>query len=111
VATKATRISASTNDSVREPAKWRTYVTTIAERVKALLDDLSTDEAEERVLEYVIRELNNGRRLREVLHDPYVRNRLSAERIDNVMEHPEVVNALDEQIAASFKHRDFGFSD
>jgi ribosome assembly protein YihI (activator of Der GTPase) len=86
-------------------------VTTIAERVKALLDDLSTDEAEERVLEYVIRELNNGRRLSEVLHDPYVRNRLSADRIDRVMENPELVTALEEQITASFRSRDFGFSD
>lgn len=86
-------------------------MTTIAERVKALLDDLSTDEAEGRVLEYVIRELNNGRRLMEVLHDPYVRNRLSGERIDHVMENPEVVNALEEQITASFQKRDFGFTD
>ena len=53
---------------------------TISERVKALLDELSTDEAEQRVVEYVIREVNNGRRLTDVLTDPYVRNRLSEER-------------------------------
>lgn len=86
-------------------------MTTIAERVKALLDELSTDEAEERVLEYVVREINNGRRLSEVLQDPYVRNRLSAERIDHVMENPEVVTVLEEQITASFQKREFGFSD
>jgi hypothetical protein len=86
-------------------------VPTIAERVKALLDELATDEAEQRVVEYVVREVNNGRRLRDVLLDPYVRNRLSDERVRHVMENPEVVVALEEQISESFEKRDFGFSD
>jgi len=86
-------------------------VTTIADRVKAFLDELATDEAEERVLEYTIREVNGGRRLSEVLKDPFVRNRLSAERVDHVLENPEVLAALEEQISASFQKRDFGFSD
>jgi hypothetical protein len=86
-------------------------VTTIAERVKEFLDELSTDEAEERVLEYTIREVNNGRRLSAVLEDPFVRNRLSAERVAHVMENPEVLLALEEQISASFQNRDFGFSE
>ena len=84
---------------------------TIAERVKALLDELATDEAEQRVVEYVIREVNNGRRLRDVLLDPYVRNRLSDERVRHVMENPEVVEALEEQISESFRKHDFGFPD
>ena len=86
-------------------------MSTIAERVRALLDDLSTDELEERVIEYVIKEVHNGRRLTEVLQDPYVRNRLSEERIQHVMENPEVVGALEDQIAESFQKRDFGFAD
>jgi hypothetical protein len=86
-------------------------VTTIAERVKEFLDELSTDEAEERVIEYTIREVNNGRRLSAVLEDPFVRNRLSAERVARVMEHPEVLVALEEQISESFQKREFGFSD
>ena len=86
-------------------------MSTIAERVKALLDDLATDELEERVVEYVIREVHNGRRLTDVLNDPYVRNRLSSERIQHVLENPEVVGALEDQIAEAFEKRDFGFAD
>lgn len=86
-------------------------MTTIAERIKALLDDLATDEAEERVVEYVIREVHNGRRLTDVLADPFVRNRLSEERIEHVLENPEVVGALEQQISESFQKRDFGFAD
>ena len=82
---------------------------TIAERIKALLDEMATDELEERVVEYVIREVNNGRRLTEVLADPYVRNRLSEERINHVLENPDVVAVLEQQISDSFQKRDFGF--
>ena len=82
---------------------------TIAERIKALLDEMATDELEERVVEYVIREVNNGRRLTEVLADPYVRNRLSEERINHVLENPDVVAVLEQQISESFQKRDFGF--
>ena len=82
---------------------------TIAERIKALLDEMATDELEERVVEYVIREVNNGRRLTEVLVDPYVRNRLSEERINHVLENPDVVAVLEQQISESFQKRDFGF--
>ena len=86
-------------------------MTTIAERVKALLDEMSTDEAEQRVVEYVLREVKNGRRLTEVFHDPYVRNRLSDERLQKVIENPDVVEALETQIVESFEQRDFGFAD
>lgn len=86
-------------------------MTTIAERVKALLDELANDEAEQRVVEYVIREVHNGRRFTEVLEDPYVRNRLSEERVRHVMENPEVVNALEEEITSSFHKRELGFGD
>lgn len=84
---------------------------TIQERVKALLDELATDEAEQRVVEYVIREVSNGRRLTDVLCDPYVRNRLSDERVRHVMENPGVLEALEVQIAEAFQSRDFGFAD
>ena len=39
---------------------------------------------------------------------PYVKNRLSEERLARVLENPEVIAALEEQIAQSFKTQDFG---
>lgn len=83
----------------------------ITEKLHAFLDDLATDAIEERVVEYVIREVQNGRKLTEALHDPYVKNRLSDERLEHVLENPEVISALEEQIASSFQKREFGFTD
>ena len=81
----------------------------VTESIRKFLEEISTDAVEERVVEYVIREVHNGRRLTEVLNDPYVRNRLSEERLQHVLENPEVVIALEEQISESFEKREFGF--
>jgi hypothetical protein len=49
---------------------------------------------EERIAAYVIREHDRGRRLSEVLDDPYVRNRASDAEIARLLDRPEVVEAL-----------------
>ena len=82
----------------------------ISESLQEFMDDLAHDAVEERVVEYVIREVHNGRKLSEALEDPYVKNRLSDEKLAHVLENPEVVDALEEQIASSFQKREFGFS-
>ena len=83
----------------------------ISDNLKEFLDDLAADAVEERVVEYVIREVHNGRKLTETLMDPYVKNRLSDERLERVLANPEVVGALEEQIAASFQKHEFGFKE
>ena len=84
---------------------------TVADKIEQFLNELAIDAVEERVVEYVIREVRNGRKLTDALQDPYVKNRLSEERLQKVLETPEVVAALEEQIAQSFKTREFGFLD
>ena len=83
----------------------------ISDKLREFMDELATDAVEERVVEYVIREVHNGRKLSETLADPYVKNRLSEERLAHVLENPEVVDALEEQITSSFEKREFGFTD
>jgi len=83
-------------------------VPSVADKIQAFLNELAVDAVEERVVEYVIREVNNGRNLTDTLTDPYVKNRLSEERLAGVLETPEVITAIEEQIAQSFKTRDFG---
>ncbi len=81
----------------------------ITDKLRDFMEDLATDAVEERVLEYVIREVHNGRKLTEALSDPYVKNRLSEDKLAHVLENPEIAMALEEQIASSFEKRDFGF--
>lgn len=82
----------------------------INDRLRQFFEDLASDPVEERVVEYVIREVNNGRRLMEVIDDPYVRNRLSDEKREHILENPEVVDALESEIQSAFQPPEIGFS-
>lgn len=86
-------------------------MSTIQDKLKEFLDEMAVDAIEERVVEYVIREVRNGRKLADALHDPYVKNRLSEERLAHVLENPEIAVALEQQITESFQKREFGFTD
>jgi len=86
-------------------------VTDLSDAIRKFLEEISTDELEDRVIEYVVREVGNGRKLEEALHDPYVRNRLSDEKLRSVLETPEVIDALEKSITSAFASKDFGFTD
>ena len=84
---------------------------TLADRIRILLEDMSVDAVEQVVVDYVVRELHNGRRLNEILHDPYVRNRLSEERVAKMLDDPSIAEAVDQAVHESFEKREFGFGD
>ncbi|HET6350872.1 MAG TPA: hypothetical protein VFG89_01930 [Coriobacteriia bacterium] len=85
-------------------------MTTINDRIKQFMTDMASDPLEERVVEYVVREVHNGRRLMEVIDDPYVRNRINEEKRASILESPEIVEALESEIRASMTRKDLDFS-
>ena len=56
---------------------------------------------EELVAEYVIREHRSGRALNDILEDAYVTNRLNQDEIGRVLDRPEVVHSLGEDVVRS----------
>jgi hypothetical protein len=85
-------------------------VTTINERVKQFFDDIAVDAMEERVVEYIVREVHQGRRLMEVIEDPYVRNRLNETKRTEILESPEIIEALEQEIRTTMSPPELGFS-
>jgi len=85
-------------------------VSSINDRIKQFFDEMAVDVIEERVVEYVVREVHQGRRLMEVIDDPYVRNRLSDEKRADILENSEIIDALEQEIRASMTPPDLGFS-
>jgi hypothetical protein len=61
----------------------------------------STKSSNERIAAYIVREHDRGRTLDDILDDPYVVNRCSPAEIARVLERPEVVTALGDDIAAA----------
>jgi hypothetical protein len=58
---------------------------------------------EERVAAYVIREHDRGRSLEDILDDPYVRNRCSPQEIARLLDRPDVIKAIGDDIAEAAK--------
>jgi len=56
---------------------------------------------EELVAEYVVREHHRGRSLTDILDDAYVKNRCTPEQVRRVLERPEVVHAIGDDVVAA----------
>ena len=63
----------------------------------------SRTQSEERIAQYVIREHHRGRPLHDILEDHYVTNRLTPEQIKRLLDRPDVVHALGENLVAETK--------
>jgi hypothetical protein len=55
--------------------------------------------AEDRLAAYIIREHGRGRPVREILEDPYLKNRTSEQQRARLLERPEVIRAIGQQTA------------
>jgi hypothetical protein len=56
---------------------------------------------EERVAAYILREHDRGRDLDAIVDDSYVVNRVSPHQLARLLERPEIVHAIGEDIVAS----------
>jgi hypothetical protein len=59
--------------------------------------------AEERVTAYVLREHQLGRPLADILEDPYIRNRLTPQQRQRLLDRPEIIRAVGDDVAAAAK--------
>jgi hypothetical protein len=76
----------------------------IVDAVRGAFSFLSSrTQSEERMAQYVIREHHRGRPLAEILQDHYVTNRCSPEQIRRLLDRPDVVHALGEDVVADAK--------
>ena len=71
----------------------------LIDAIKSAFSFLSSrTQTEERIAQYVIREHHRGRPLQAVLEDHYVTNRLSAEQTKRLLDRPDVLHALGENL-------------
>ncbi len=79
--------------------------------VRDFLESLSLDIVEERIINYIVREVRMGRKLSAVLQDPYIKNRLTQQQVDEILESPEVLDAIERELAQAFETKDFKFKE
>lgn len=79
--------------------------------IEKFLEEMQINVAEERVLNYVVKEIHLGRKLSAVIQDPYVRNRVDEEHLNRILESKEVIEAVEAELNQAFEGRDFKFSE
>ena len=50
--------------------------------------------SEERIAAYIIREHDRGKAIDDILDDPYIRNRMTEQEVARVLERPDVLRAI-----------------
>jgi hypothetical protein len=76
----------------------------IVEAIRGTFSFLSSrSQSEERIAQYVIREHHRGRPLAEILQDHYVTNRCTPDQIRRLLDRPDVVHALGDDLVSEAK--------
>ncbi len=84
---------------------------TLREAIQRYLEEMRLDVSEERVMNYIVREVHQGRKLSEVVNDPYVENRVDKDQLGRLLENKEVIEAVEDEIDKAFRQKDFKFSE
>jgi gamma-glutamyltranspeptidase len=74
----------------------------IVKAIQRLLEDMGIKVVEERIIQFIVNEIHAGKTLEEAMSEPYVVNNTSAEWRREVLERPEIVQAVEEEMAKAF---------
>ena len=58
----------------------------------------SRSKGDDRITAYLIREHERGRSLNDILEDPYIRNRTTPQERERLLDRPEVIRALGDDV-------------
>ena len=64
--------------------------------------DLTADVREERLVRYVIHQIDCGRHVEDIVNDAYVTEHLDVVARERILEHAEVIKALEQRIRRQF---------
>jgi hypothetical protein len=64
--------------------------------------DLSVDVREERLIRYIVHQVESGRHVEDIINDPYVTTHFDEQARSHILENPEVIKGIEEQIRHQF---------
>jgi hypothetical protein len=73
-----------------------------ARGIESRFHDLSVDVRQERLIRYIIHQVESGRHVNDILDDPYVLEHSDPMARHRLLEHPEVIKSLEEHIRRQF---------
>lgn len=75
---------------------------TISESLRRFFDELPQNLIEQNVVDHIVREVDDGRLLEDILNDPYVKNRLTDSARTAIFDNPDIAEAVAREVRDSF---------
>jgi hypothetical protein len=70
--------------------------------IESRFRDLSVDVREERLVRYIVHQVASGRHVKDIINDAYVMAHFDEVARSRIIEHPEVIKGIEEQIRREF---------
>lgn len=70
--------------------------------IQHLFQDMGVEVGEERVLQFIVQEIHAGKSLQEAMAEPYVVNNATPEWRREVLDRPEIIKAVEEEMEKVF---------
>jgi gamma-glutamyltranspeptidase len=83
-------------------------ITKMVSAIQRLFADMGVEIVEERMLRFIVQEIHNGKSLQEALNEPYVLNNTKPEWRRQILDRPEIVHAVEEELEKTFKSQEGG---
>jgi predicted RNA binding protein with dsRBD fold (UPF0201 family) len=78
-------------------------ITKVVNAIQHLFQDMGVEVAEERVLQFIVQEIHAGKGLAEAMKEPYVENNTTPEWRREILERPEIIQAVEEEMEKAFE--------
>jgi hypothetical protein len=70
--------------------------------IEGRFHDLSADVREERLVRYIAHQVESGRHVKDIINDSYVVQHFDEVARNRIVEHPEVIRAIEEHMRRQF---------
>lgn len=70
--------------------------------IERLFVDMGVGVVSERVVQFIVHEIHSGKTLAEALNEPYVVNNTSPDWRREILQRPEIVNAVEQELQKAF---------
>lgn len=73
-----------------------------AKNIEHRFHDLSADVREERVIRYIVHQVEAGRRVNDIVNDDYIAQHFDEASRNRILEHPEVIKSIEQSVRRQF---------
>lgn len=74
----------------------------IADQFKSFVESFNDNNIEDTVVDYILKQIDEGKILSDILDSPFVKNRLNESQRDQILNNPDIAQATLEEVKEVF---------